>query len=223
MRIKKTYKLFVALVGIFAISCSSSKDAIVKSNPEKDFSQYKTFAWLQESDSTLETDIVRNNAKNFVIHCMSKRGLVIDKKTPDLLFKLNVIGKKDKDVFTTPVTHYSPDYYVKNPYYYPYYYKNWTDYTYDFKGKETIEVNHVVETVDKIEETIILQVFERKTKQEIWSAEVKGYIYDKQYLTHDVHPGMHQLMKKFPVKPLKTLKKKKRFSKYLAPVSIYIP
>ena len=39
---------------------------------------------------------------------MSKRGLVIDKKTPDLLFKLNVIGKKDKDVFTTPVTHYSP-------------------------------------------------------------------------------------------------------------------
>lgn len=188
---------FIITLVITLNACSSYERAeLIYQNKQVDFDQYKTFAWAPEVDSILETEIVLNNAKNFVIHCMSRRDLLLDIHEPDILLDLAISTKHKEEL--PQVEDDTTDYYSSNPLYYPFYFPGYETYVYDGDAVETVD--NKLDTIPFVEQEIVITAFDIDMMEVVWQAKVVGDIYDPDYRNHDVHPGVHQLMKRFPVK-----------------------
>ncbi len=198
------------LVGIFTgllliTSCSTFTNIYSDYDRSIDFEQYKSFAWLPDSvtistavdtakDPRYDNDIVRNNTKNYVNHCLGNRGYLVNSDTPDVVLQLVLLNENKERIITNPSYYYS-DYYYNNRYYYPYYYPNYGYYTYsywDYYPEYSYKQSYV-------KGTIILNMYDRKQKKLVWTGIAEGDIYDPAYLQYDIHPAVHEIIKQFPV------------------------
>lgn len=202
------YLIFILI--LCAAGCGTYTSIYSYSDRSVDFSKYKTFAWLPDSgmtakqdsfrDSAYDNDIIRNNAKNYIAHDLGARGLRISIEEPDVLVQL-VLHNEKKQVVRYSAFEYPP-YYYYNRFYYPYYFPYYDYYTYYGWGCLDAYCDLPPATRQVyVRGTIAINMFDRKLKRLIWTGSAEGDIYDPSYIQKDVHPAIHRIMNRFPVKP----------------------
>ena len=101
--------------------CGTSRNVFFNYDKSIDFSSYNTFAWLPDSsmiahddEQVYDTDIVRNNAKNYINHALSQRGFLVNIDSPDVVIQLILLNEKKERIVTQYRSLYS-EYYFYNP------------------------------------------------------------------------------------------------------------
>jgi hypothetical protein len=203
--------LMFAVTVISITGCSSYRNVTTTFDRSIDFSQYRTFAWTPDSlrdeskipdDKAYDNDIIRNNAKNYITNNLTKRGMVVNVDSPDVVFHLTLLNEKREKIITyynrpyVQYYYYSPFYF---PYYYPYY-RFYTWYSWSYPPFWTEETTYVKTYVRG---TIILKMYDAKLKTLVWIGSAEGDIYDPSYIHYDVHPAINAIMKQFPVKEVR--------------------
>ncbi|HET7818747.1 MAG TPA: DUF4136 domain-containing protein [Bacteroidia bacterium] len=210
--LKRQLKNNFALIYILLLTgCGIYTNTYFSYDKNIDFTKYKTFAWLPDSgmtakkdsfrNSAYDNDIIRNNAKNYIVHDLGKRGFRIQVNDPDVLIQL-VLQNEKKQVIRDFPFYYSP-YYYYNRFYYPYYYPYYDYYTYYGWGCLNGYCNNYPASKQTyVKGTITLHMFDRRLKKLVWTGSAEGNIYDTSYIQNDVHPAIHRIMKKFPLRPI---------------------
>lgn len=208
---KKIFNRCIATVFFAGLAaCGAYTNIYSYADHTADFTKYKTFAWLPDSgmtakkdsfrNSAYDNDIIRNNAKNYIAHALSDRGLRVQVDAPDVLMQLVLHNERQQVVRQSPL-YFSP-YYYHNRVYYPFYYPYYDYYTYYGWGCQDTYCDYppsVRQTY--VQGTITINMFDRKLKKLVWSGSAQGDIYDPSYVQEDVHPAINRIMKKFPIKP----------------------
>lgn len=177
-----------------------------------DFSFYKTFAWLPDSDTTgikSVNKITRNTIRNYFSYCMAERGYKGKIDNPDIF--LDLVITKSKKQKNSPIKYCeksSCNYFFLNPFYYPYpnpYYYS-LPYVYDYSTDNT----YISKREEYPEGAITLNIIDRKLNRLIWTGTVWGDLYDANYDTENLYPSLYNLLDKFPTKGLIKLSQRKK-------------
>ncbi|WP_424963893.1 DUF4136 domain-containing protein [Ekhidna sp.] len=189
--------LIVALIAL--ASCSVYQDVQVTKDKSVDFSQYETYAWLPEkehnTDTEYDNDFIRQKTRNYFGHCMAERQLKPDTANPDLLLQVEWLSHARK-VEVARANDY-PDYNSIDNYNAP------TVYLYNGKlsgnpgWKEEYSKPEIVKYAHGGAK---LTAIDPKTNQIIWEGLAQGDLYDPTIMYDDLHPSIHKMMKKFPIK-----------------------
>ncbi|OEK03060.1 hypothetical protein BFP97_16710 [Roseivirga sp. 4D4] len=120
---------------------------------------------------------------------MRQRAYEIDTLAPDLLFKLEWVNipKAFDYAEIGSVPTWKQDFI-----------DNW--YHNDFKALDEEDIDYEIKTKEFAYGAIILNIFNREEKRLIWRGVAEGNIYDAEKIYDDLHPAVHRLMKKFPIK-----------------------
>lgn len=195
---------------IFFAGCSAYRTTYTNYDRSVDFNQYHTFAWAPDSlrdeskvpdDMAYDNDIVRNNAKNYVTNSLTKRGMLVDIDSPDVLFQLVLLNEKKERVVTYYARPYM-GYYFHSPYYFPYYYPYYRFYTWYAWSYPPFWEEEATYTKTYMKGTVTINMYDRKRKKLVWTGSAEGDIYDPAYIHFDVHPAIDRIMKQFPIKPI---------------------
>lgn len=186
------------LVFTLMAGCNAYNAINTEYNRSHNFEQYQTFAWLSDldkaGDSDFDNDFVRQKTKNYFGHCFKQRSIQPDTLNPDLLLQVQWLSETKE--ITLPEPSNFPDYYD------PYYYQRSPALRFD--GKE-FETNYQYDTQDNqieyVHGGVILSVIDRNSKKVIWKGVAEGDLYDPRIMYRDLHPAIHRLMRKFPIKP----------------------
>jgi hypothetical protein len=197
-------------------SCSTNRNVSADSDKSIDFSQYATFAWAPDSSKgerdgdvmVFDNDIVRNNAKNYVSHALTQRGLLMDVESPDLVLQLVLLNEK-KERIITYYSHRYMGYYYYSPFYFPYYYPYSRYYTWYGWGYHDpfldLEAQTVTRTYPK--GTVIINMYDRKLQRLVWTGSAEGDIYDPTFIHFVVHPAIDNILKALPLQPIQPVRK----------------
>lgn len=171
-----------------------------------DFTSYHTFAWLPDmdtADTPFNNRVIRNNTMNYFSHCMGERGFRAEVDSPDVLLELVVTTTR------TEVTVLSPGQYPSyNPYYYPfpnaYYYRGHTGQGFHYtSGCATGKAGYN-------ESTITLNVIDRRMNKLVWTGRAVGDLYDPVFIESNLHPAVFDILRDFPIPPIRDHKRPKR-------------
>ncbi len=215
----KTISSFLLLTILAIAGCSVYTTVYSDYDRSIDFEQYKTFAILPDSgvavvkdsftNTPYDNDIIRNNAKNYIAHCLSERGYRVATDSPDVLVQLVLLNEKKERIHTYPnyptyyrYPYYSP-YYYNNRYYYPYYYPYYDYYTYYGWGNRSYYYGGTTTHKETyVKGTITVNIFDRRQKKLVWTGIGEGDIYDPEYIQYEVHPAVHSILDEYPIKPI---------------------
>lgn len=200
---------FTAMTLILYTGCGVYNNIYTDYDRSTDFSEYKTFAWLPEQDSSntpYNNQIIRNNTINYFSHCMGERGMKSNVDTPDVLLQLVVKSIKKETTVTSPIYYNYPSYYHSNPYYYPFpnYYYYSSPYYYNYYNYSQRQITRKIEYTQS---TITLNVIDRKEKKLVWMGQAEGDLYDPSYIEYNLHPAVYDILSDYPVKPVHKHKK----------------
>jgi hypothetical protein len=194
---------------IAVISCSNTyRNIYTNYDKSIDFSQYNTFAWAPDSGKAdnkepdvmaYDNDIIRNNVKNYITHCLTQRGYLVEVDSPDLVLHLVLLNEKKEKVITYRKYGYM-DYYYYSPFYFPYYYPYYRFYTWSYPPFWDETTTY---TKTFVKGTITINMYDRKLKKLVWTASGEGDIYDPSYIHFKVHPAIDRMMREFPDKPFR--------------------
>ena len=188
------------------VSCSRSTLYSTSSlyDEKKDFSSYETYAWINDDVPVTTTAYLNNviigKSKNYFDHCMGMKGYTIDKENPDLLIKLQIVDSSKIDTVYYSEEYQNINYNSNNPYEYEfpnshlYNYPNFGVYVDPYEMK--IPRNYV-------DRNIRISIIDRKSKSVIWKGFAKGDLYDVKYSDYDIHPAIHDMLNKYPIKEMK--------------------
>ena len=191
--------LYILITISFVTSCSVYNDVQITKDKTVDFDQYQTYAWLPEkgssSESEYSSDFIRQKTKNYFGHCMSERQMEADTINPQLLLQIEWLSHA-REVVVPAVPDY-PNYYDAD------YYNAPTIYLY--RGRISGNPNWKKEypqkkIVNYAHGGAKLMVIDRLTNQKIWEGVAQGDLYDPKIMFEDLHPAIHKMMKKFPIK-----------------------
>jgi len=187
MKMLKAMTLLAFLMAM--ISCASMKVA-VKMEENTDFSRYKTYSFLGWQNNSGDLLSVEDKAimRDAFIKEFKRRGLEMVDANGDLLISLFIITSEE-----TAFSGYND--YVGRSYvgynYYP-----------GGIGSPTGTTNNNYKTRSKMVGTLIMDVFDGKTKNSIWQATATGTVEKKPEKRPKTMPGkIATLMNQFPVKP----------------------
>ncbi len=204
--LKKNSRIAVVVAVIVLAGCRPAYNAVSTDyDRSTDFNQFKTFAWLPDKADTAfspyNNEIIRNNIRNYYGQCMSDRGYKFDGETPDILMQLVITNtKKERTVATYPSGYFYRPYFFGSfyysPYPYGYYYRSYPSYGYGYSGYATTPKQEYVNG------SVTLNIIDRKANKLVWTGTAEGDIYDPSHISHDLHPAVHRIVDKYPVKPL---------------------
>lgn len=203
---KKAFLSILGLVLLAACSRNVYKDISYKKDKQADFKSYKTFAWLPEKDTSDKGTVyalMRNNTLNYFTHCLGEIGYRANTENPDLLLEL-VVKSETKEIdnplypkpysTTTVTTYFNPFLHpLSNPFKYnkPFTYKYFNYPTGKEPAPDTYRKN-----------TITLNVVDRLQQKIVWSSTASADLYDKSYLSANLHPVVYKMLQDYPVKPM---------------------
>ena len=188
--------LFTIAVAFIITGCNVYRKVTVNGDRSFDYSQYSTYAWLPNTDSTAnskyDNSTIRNSTHHFFNHCMRQREYKVDTLAPDLLFKLEWVNipKAFDYAEIGSVPTWKQDFI-----------DNW--YHDDFAALDSEDIDYELMTKEFAYGAIILNIFDRKEKRLLWRGVAEGNIYDAEKIYDDLHPAVHRMMKYFPIKPKK--------------------
>ena len=195
---KKSVSICIRII-IAVVSCNVYKDVQIFRDRSIDFEKYETYAWLPEKESNRQSeynsDFIRQKTRNYFGHCMAQRKLKPDTINPQLLLQIEWLSHAR--TVEVPVTPGLPEYYDAD------YYNAPTIYLYN--GKISGKSDGYIDYQDKEIVTYAhggakLTAIDRKTSDIVWEGVAQGDLYDPNVMYDDLHPAIHKLMKKFPIK-----------------------
>ena len=188
--------LSISVLWLFSLlmGCNVYRKVTVNGDRSFDYSQYNSYAWLPNTDSTANNEYdnstIRRSTHNFFNHCMSQRAYEVDTLAPDLLFKLEWINIPKAFDYTRVGS--VPTYLEELV--------DYLSYPDDYSTLEEWDIDYEIKTKEYAYGAIILNIFDRKEKRLLWRGVAEGNIYDANKIYDDLHPAVHRLMKKFPIK-----------------------
>lgn len=190
------------------------------------FSKYKTFAWIADTDNEnapYHNQIIESNTRNYFTHEFMARKMTVDVTEPDILLQLVVKAADKQKTEQVPVTNSIPqnqfsnpyanpnnNSYGYNPYNYnatsprnPYYNSNYNQNFYNRPANYNSNFNtrYTTQTINYTESTITLNVIDRQTNKMVWTSVVGADLYDPSEMRNNIHTAVHSLLDAYPVKP----------------------
>ena len=201
----------------FLIGCNVYREVEITRVKSVDFSSYRSYAWLPDMDgkgviSDFDNDFIRNQNRNYFGHCMKERDIELDTLNPDLLLQVEWLSQ--------PREVYLPDPLVRPEFYDDIYYNAPSLYLYhgipaigdqwgNYQFQDRVEYAHGGAK---------LTVLDRHTNEIVWIGLAQGDLYDPKLLHRHLHPAIHKMMKRFPIK--KTENKIERYLNTIEPNSL---
>ncbi|MBV6643209.1 MAG: DUF4136 domain-containing protein [Cyclobacteriaceae bacterium] len=192
--------LFILFVFITALSsCNVYRDVAVFRDKEADFQRYKTYAWLPEvkhsGDSVCTDDFIRKDIRRYIAHCLVQRNMNQDTVEAQLLIHIEWLSHARE-------MKIPPDYDIPELFDIGYYY---APAIYFRDGKLTGKPGwrNGYSSTDKIRYIhggVKLTAVDSETNELVWEGVAQGDLYDHKEMYEDLHPVIHKMMKKFPIK-----------------------
>jgi hypothetical protein len=164
--------------------------AVTDVDRKADFNRYRTFSWgaseIKVENPLYNSDLINKNIKATVENEFAKRGIVLDRKHPDLLVSYHTYTEK-KERVTSNYPYYGGFY----PWgFYPLGF-GW-GYRYPYAGYGGMQPRHYTEG------TLIIDIADGNTKEVIWRGTVSGNVDNVKKLERQIEKGIKAIMKKYP-------------------------
>lgn len=192
--------LFILLItsGCSSVQVFSDYDRSIN------FNKYKSFAWLQRSDSVknywYDNQIIEHNVINLSNNELQARGYKADLQNPDLLIEYHISTKKAHYTVSNPI--YSNTTYQYNPTYNNNYNNNGAGYNinrpYGYNNTPYI-VGYNQRQVEYTEGTLLIDIIERSSNQLIWRGWSVGTVTDESDLESQLKTDIHKIFQSYPV------------------------
>jgi hypothetical protein len=184
----KILKLLPVLaMSVAMISCSTVK-VVTDMDKTIDFSQYKTYSflgWQNNSDQIL-SDFDKKRMRDAFINEFERRGLKPVVENGDMEISLFIVVDQKTSV-STYTNYYGGRYGMYHRY----------GYGWGYGYANTTYSEH-----DYLEGTLVMDVFDGKTKDQIWQAiATKTVNENPEKREKGIPMGIQSLMRKFPVHP----------------------
>ena len=164
--------LFSLVLGSCAVKVNTMQDNSV------DFSQYKTFCWLQGCEFTytgpsyLDDSLLQETIKGAIIAELAEKGIVRDENNPDLLIDFHITVENESSV----IYHH-------------------IDESYDYQPLPEIDD----EIIHYLKGTMIIDIVDRAQSKMVWRSESINYMDLHPELSEkNIRKGIALTLKKFP-------------------------
>ena len=190
----KSFKFFglLAIAGILLASCGST--AHIEKDETVNFSNYKTFAWVNSSETKSDSvqkaiSLTEQNVRKAVNAELAKQGWREVRNRPDILLSYDVLVersvKQDSDpVYSRPYTRY-----VYNPYtrryvaiYYPSQFLGYNDDQYEVR-----------------QGTITITMVDAKSNKTVWQGWTTDEVNSKNLTSKEIANSVKSIFRKFDV------------------------
>ena len=184
--IRRTLSILTLM--ILAVSCSGVK-VLTESNKDADFSKYKTYSFLgwQDVSDDLFSKSDLNLMKESFVSEFERRGLKLVNANPDMQLSCYLVTNSE-----TAFSGYN-DYVGGRSTGYNHYRTGWgTGYSGNTSKQQS-----------KLMGTLIMNVYEGNTKNQIWQATASGKVSDnpKKDRSKTIPGKVASVMRRFPVRP----------------------
>jgi len=211
MKSKKIFSKIFLMAAIALSGCGIYNNTYSNYDKSVDFTKYKTYAWLNSQRTTLYyNDVIENNAKSYVDNQFKNRGYAIDTVKPDVLLELVLKSEKKKEVVQTSnpynysnYTYYNYPYnrYYNDNLYYGNQYYNYYPY-YNYSIPYSYHSGYTTKIRKYTKSTITINLIDRTSNKLVWTGSAENDIYDPAYLKEEIHPGVVDILKQYPVKTI---------------------
>ena len=190
----KSFKFFglLTIAGILLASCGST--AHIEKDETVNFSNYKTFAWVNSSETKSDSvqkaiSLTEQNVRKAVNAELAKQGWREVRNRPDILLSYDVLVersvKQDSDpVYSRPYTRY-----VYNPYtrryvaiYYPSQFLGYNDDQYEVR-----------------QGTITITMVDAKSNKTVWQGWTTDEVNSKNLTSKEIANSVKSIFRKFDV------------------------
>ena len=190
----KSFKFFglLTIAGILLASCGST--AHIEKDDTVNFSNYKTFAWVNSSETKSDSvqkaiSLTEQNVRKAVNAELAKQGWREVRNRPDILLSYDVLVersvKQDSDpVYSRPYTRY-----VYNPYtrryvaiYYPSQFLGYNDDQYEVR-----------------QGTITITMVDAKSNKTVWQGWTTDEVNSKNLTSKEIANSVKSIFRKFDV------------------------
>lgn len=198
----KNLKQSVLTLFAFILLTSCGPQLSTKKMTSKDLSNYKTFAYLPNTNfevanqSNAQRDKVASSVIESLNNNMMEAGYTMDKQSPDVLVllttKYDTEYMRDVDAEYVSYPYNYNDRYTYNavsPYYSNYYYTNYYNY-----GEY---VDYDVDYSQYKEGTLIVDIIDRKTKEKLWTGTAEQAIFNSD-TSQEVAMFVEELFDEYP-------------------------
>jgi hypothetical protein len=163
-----------------------------------DFNQYKSFAWLPAEVNVKNpkhnSELIQKRIKHTVEKEFGKRGIRIDNTDPDFLVGYHTYTEKKQRTIHNNI----------HPMYGAWGWGWYHPYRFPFAGAWGMPYGgwmNAPQVRTYTEGTLIVDVFDAKTKELVWRGSVDGDIENMNRLQKQIDKGVQAVLKKYPVKP----------------------
>ncbi len=188
--------LFIALLALltFGIGCGNSVTITTDYDKEADFTQYKTFGFLQwnAESSALVNDLDRRRLENAVAAQLEKRGMKRIDGMGDTMIGFHVVVE-EKTGTTSYTNHYGNMGYYGGGFGY--------GYGYPYGGSSTTQTS----TYTYVIGTIVIDQYDASTKKLVWEGVAQGEVEDdKSKREENIKEDMERMFENYPVPAVST-------------------
>ena len=182
----------IAVAALMIAGCSAPVH--VEKDDSTDFSNYKTFAWVDKdgtgkNDKNRTNDLMERKFKEAVTKELDKQGWRIDNKRPDALISYDVLvergSRRENDpIYSQPFTRtffnsYSGRFYNV---YYPSQFMGYDDYEQPIR-----------------EGTVTITVTDAKTDKTVWQGWTTGQVNSHNLTSKEINNAVKSIFRKFDV------------------------
>jgi hypothetical protein len=193
----KTIKLkfigSILLAALVFAGCSSPVH--FQKDDSADFSKYKTFTWVEKTDTAKKTndnkknDLMEQKFKEAVTTELSKQGWRIDNRKPDVLVSYDVLVERSSrdesdPLYSTPFTSTFFNPFSRRFYnvYYPSQFMGYNDYSRPVR-----------------EGTITITMADAKTDKTVWQGWTTGEVNSHNLTSKEINNAVKSIFRKFDV------------------------
>ena len=182
-------KTFLNFCMAMAVMLSLGSCAVTDIDKSADFRQYKTFGFgtaeVNVNSPAYKGSLISSKIRRNVQSEFEKHGLVFDKTNPDLLVSYETFTADKEKMYSTgyPNMMYPGMFYRGLPMMWGYPYGGYGGYGGSYKYTEG---------------TLIIDVVDAKTNEEVWRGLVKGDVSNLNSLSRSIDKGVRAIMRKYP-------------------------
>jgi hypothetical protein len=163
---------------IFLMALASCDPIKTEYDPKADFTQYKTFCWLQGCEFTftgpayLDDSLVQETVKEAIIAEMKFKGLDYNNNTPDLLIDFHITIENEKVIYYHGIED-EPTYY-HTPFLQP-------------------------ESITLTKGSLLIHMVDRQRSEVVWQSQAEGYMESPPDLSpKNIRRGIGKVLRDYP-------------------------
>lgn len=173
-----------------AVMLSLGSCAVTDIDKSTDFKQYKTFGFgtaeVNVNNPAYKGSLISSKIRRNVQSEFEKRGLVYDKTNPDVLVSYETFTADKERMYSGYPYMMYPGMFYRFPMMWGYPYGPYGGFGNGYRYTEG---------------TLIIDIVDAKTKEQVWRGLVKGDVSNLNGLSKSIDKGVRAIMKKYPSDP----------------------